>query len=508
MIRHHPLLSEEIEKGGDNGGSRGGRRKSRFVSQVAMVAVACVVFAMLHPHPPTFTYHKTPMHTHPPIRTPNQTHTQTHTHTPSSHTDGFFVNFTTDNLHNAAAQPWNCGYRRGAKDKYERLPLPPEMRPFFNFTTSIRTNLKILVMGDSLGAQLSEYLQHVVLVGSRSNNDNAVVLKRLNNRPSIHVAAPLITDGNNNRSSAIALKGSGAIAGYTMIGMFLPEQHGWAPANFNRGWSLDYVKGLRDYVSNATSSSLTTTTLKKNITLGLQMENYVVSASASGDFDVFVFRIPSPSWIKLEEVTEESLRATLELANQLFGVRVVVFISMGYCNNILTQKDQEEMKYRNRLVFRFARNWTETHNSNNQKGEGGGGVHTVYVLDQGRLIDELMEWNARLLGFDTTTDNYTDVKLEAGKRDQLNREWRISVGQVCGKRVSHNSIDCVRNSVMYDGVHPCMHTIGPRITAGLACQLQCAYHHNYNDITMDDPSTSSSCAEACNDQYMNATAMV
>ena len=161
------------------------------------------------------------------------------------------------------------------------------------------------------------------------------------------------------------------------------------------------------------------------------MKNYVVSASVSGNFDVFVFCIPSPSWIKLEEVTEESLHATLELTNQLFGVRVVVFISMSYCNNILTQKDQEEMKYRNRLVFRFARNWTETHNSNNQKGEGGGGVHTVYVLDQGRLIDELIEWNARLLDFNSAIDNCTDVKLEAenpkrvkNRKLKKKREWR------------------------------------------------------------------------------------
>merc|ERR1719491_482454 len=109
--------------------------------------------------------------------------------------------------------------------------------------------------------------------------------------------------------------------------------------------------------------------MKKNITLGLNPKNYVLSASASGDFDVFVYRIPSPAWSKLEEVTEETLRSILELANQLFGVRVVVFTSMHYCNNILTQKDREEMDRRNRLVFQFARNWTETHGNNkNQNG--------------------------------------------------------------------------------------------------------------------------------------------
>ena len=265
---------------------------------------------------------------------------------------------------------------------------------------------------------------------------------------------------------------------------------------------MEDVEALRGFVSNATSSSPVMTTLKKNFTSFGSNRTFSVSASPSGDFDVFVFRIPSPSWSKLEEVTEETLRGNLELANQLFGVKVVVFTSMHDCNNILTQKDREEMEHRNRLVSRFARNWTQTHNKDNQKGEGGGGVHTVYVLDQGRLIDELMEWNARLLGFDTTNDSYMDVELE-----KRGNKFVLSVGQVCGKRVSHNSKDCIRNAITYDGMHPCMDIIGPRIAAGLACQLQCAYHHHYNDITMDDPTSSSSCAEACNDQYMNATAM-
>lgn len=417
--------------------------------------------------------------------------------------DKFLIDFNTDTVQNAAAQQlWTCEPRH-LKGEH-RLPLPPEMRPFFNFTTSIRTNLKILVMGDSVGIQLSRFLEGI---SNNDNDKNTAVLKMAYNAghgaPAIHVAAPLVPDGNNNSKSKLAMVGSGAIAGWRVTGMFLPDALGWAPANYNRGWSLEDVEALRDFVSNATSSSpATMTTSKKNITLG-SGRKIVLSVSASGDFDVFVYRIPSPGWSKLEEVTEETLRSILELANQLFGVRVVVFTSMHYCNNILTQKDREEMDRRNRLVFQFARNWTKTHGNNkNQKG-GGSGVHTVYVLDQGRLSDELMEWNARLLGFDTTTDNYTEVKLGS-----IEKKFRMSVGHVCGERVSHNSNACVQNAITRDGMHLCMNIVGPRIAAGLACQLQCIYHHySFNDITMDNPS-STSCAEACNDQYMSATAMV
>ena len=84
--------------------------------------------------------------------------------------DRFLVDLNMDTAQNDAAQQWTCGRRNLAGE--HRLPLPPEMRPFFNFTTSIRTNLKILVMGDSVGMQLSQYLQKSVLEGSSNNGSN------------------------------------------------------------------------------------------------------------------------------------------------------------------------------------------------------------------------------------------------------------------------------------------------------------------------------------------------
>lgn len=431
--------------------------------------------------------------------------------------DGFVINFTTETKekHNThSTLQWMCEPEPQSKE--QRLPVPPEMRPFFNFTTSIRTNLKILVLGDSVGIQFSEYLQKVLLHSSNNLADtNTAVLKTAFNAgrgaASIHVTAPIFLDGKENRSSTLSSSpGSGAIAGWRVTGMFLPDAHGWAPANYNRGWKIDDVEALRGFVSNATSltSGLLNGNLgkaTKNITIGMHEQEYqfVVSAMESGDFDVFVHRIPSPSWATLEEVTEETLRATLELANQLFGVRVVVLMSMHFCNNVLTTVQRDEMDRRNRLVHQFARNWTATHEkSKGDNPKEKGGVHTVYVLDQGRLNDELMEWNARLLGFDTSINNYTDVKLIGGKRER----YRLSVGHVCGERVAHDSTNCVRNSVTRDGMHPCMNIIGPRIAAGLFCQLKCAYHrYDPNKNVVSDGSFS--CAEACNDQYMNATAM-
>ena len=63
-------------------------------------------------------------------------------------------------------------------------------------------------------------------------------------------------------------------------------------------------------------------TQRRNITgLGVTKKEYfTIQHSMSGDFDVMVFRIPSPSWIKLEDVTHDTLQETIELAHQLFGV--------------------------------------------------------------------------------------------------------------------------------------------------------------------------------------------
>jgi len=64
------------------------------------------------------------------------------------------------------------------------------------------------------------------------------------------------------------------------------------------------------------------------------------------------------------------------------------------------------------MVTDFARNWTRAHEPGRSKLSNG--VHTIYVLDQGRLSDGLMEWNARILGFDTEQNSsgaYTSVKL-------------------------------------------------------------------------------------------------
>ena len=301
-----------------------------------------------------------------------------------------------------------------------------------------------------------------------------------------------------------------------MVGMLRRDALGWAPANYNRGWNLEDVKTLRDYVGNATLEPKSGAS-RKSANLdqhhpangsGWGRTEYALSR-LSGEFDVLVFRIPSPSWIPVEGVTPETLRETVELAHQLFGVRVVVFISMHYCNNVDSREVRDELGRRNRMVTDFARNWTRAHESG--RGKLSHGVHTIYVLDQGRLSDGLMEWNARILGFDTEQNSsgaYTSVKLArncqregASKRAACANSHRVTVAQVCAVKPPNGAEDCPRNAISVDGMHMCMSVVGPRVVAGLACQLECAYRRGASNTE----AKSWTCAEACNSLYMNAT---
>jgi len=446
---------------------------------------------------------------------------------------GLFITYHTEpgassSLGDSNVVPWTCDGTNAGLDDNSRVLLQPVLRSYFNFTTMIQTNLKILVMGDSVGLQLSEYLQSVLRrpVEDNMHSINATttaattipsspaVLKLAygtgRNAPAIHVTAPLALDETIDKHSG-SVSGSGAIAGWRLVGMFLPGSLGWAQANWNHGWLLEDVESLRGYVSNATSKTLEHTTSQKNITIVKKnrTKNVVVSSEVSGNFDVYIFRISSPSWIPFEDVTEETLQTTIKLANQLFGVQVVVFVSMHYCNNVESQQMREELNRRNQMVSRFSENWTETmyhrRNSDEWDSKGDRGVHTVYFFDQGRLNDKLMEANAQLLGFDTTSSVYTDIKLEKTRKSSVDR----TVGQICAEKVPHGSKDCIRNAVSMDGMHMCMNIVGPRLVAGLACQLQCAYQEEESKINgMIGGPSSWFCAEACNDKYMNLTAMV
>jgi hypothetical protein len=92
-------------------------------------------------------------------------------------------------------------------------------------------------------------------------------------------------------------------------------------------------------------------------------------------------------------------------------------------------------------------------------------VEHLLLLEFGDFVDSLMEWNARLMGFDTSVANYT--------MEQLGEKGKPSIAQLCSTRVPVGSSTCERNSISLDGMHWCMETIGGRVFAGTSCLLAC-----------------------------------
>ena len=96
-------------------------------------------------------------------------------------------------------------------------------------------------------------------------------------------------------------------------------------------------------------------------------------------------------------VTETKLQEMIELANELFGVKTVMILSLPYINNIRTLGDIRQLKDTNDMIHKLSKNWPS----------GTHGVDRVQVLDFATFADSLMEWNARLMGMDTSSANYT-----------------------------------------------------------------------------------------------------
>ena len=379
--------------------------------------------------------------------------------------------------------PWTCNGQKN--DINQRKSLHPSMQPYFNFTTSIKTNSRIIVMGDSVGIQISTYLQDLL----QGDGDTKILKMPLgmgkDPKPSIHVTSPLSNDGQY-----------GAIAGWRLTGILQRDSFNWAPANYNRGWHKEDVINLRDRITNTTAKMPNETMHIRNITgLGVTKKEYfTIQHSISGDFDVMIFRTPSPSWIKLEDVTYDTLQETIELANQLFGVHTVVLISLDYNNNVLTGEMRELIKIKNELMLDFARKWTRSPPDE--------GVQTVLVLNYAELSGSMIQENARLLGFDINNSSYLDKKLVGiNKMNKKIESHRLSIAHVCSESVPNDSKDCTRNAITEDGMHMCTNIVGPRLVAGLFCQLQCT--------SLDDKADKSwICVEECNKDFMNLNRII
>ena len=346
--------------------------------------------------------------------------------------------------------------------------LHPEMEAaagILDFSTSIRTTLKILLMGDSVGIQLSQTLEEAMgadpcarkviryswwgKAGSASPNEG------------LHVSAPI--------------QGGGVMAGWRITGILNKDgENKKGPNACCGGWSREDSRKL----------------LHQNYTV----DNVTMPIDS---FDVLIFRIPH-GWIGLDHVTEKKLLEMIELASELFGVNTVMILTLPYINNVKTLGDIRQLKDTNDMIHKFSQNWPSA---------GKHGVDRVQVLDFATFGDSLMEWNARLMGMDTSSANYTLESIQANKKSGNQQR---SIAQVCAKRVPDQATTCEPSGFSKDGMHWCMDRLGGRLVAAISCLLGCVYNQNDKNASTKSSSKTviEACERSCNDQFMTLTSVL
>jgi hypothetical protein len=342
-----------------------------------------------------------------------------------------------------------------------RRGLPAEMKNttgVLDFTTSVTTDLKILFMGDSVSMQCSQGFEEAAgaLPAHRS------VLRYLWERhESLTVSAPV--------------QGGGVVAGWRITGLLNRRRENKPLPNSNGGgWVRKDVHNLTAHTYNATTND--------------QGEEESEESKAVGSFDVMVIRIPH-GWMTLDQISEKALKRTVHLAHELFGVSSIVFMSLPFINNVHTMESLRLLNETNALIRDFVRKWENS-------GDAARGVKHLLLLEFGDFVDSLMEWNSRLMGFDTSVANYTMEGLKGSIR---------SIAQLCSTRVPIGAYTCERNSISKDGMHWCMETIGGRVFAGTSCLLACAFNNETRDGSTDSATTTAirQCEQRCNDDFMS-----
>jgi hypothetical protein len=330
-------------------------------------------------------------------------------------------------------------YNRSETDDYDcrntttwealdNRPELPASNPF-DFNSFFKTRLNILVMGDSMAVQFGSWLQ---TAGGATNRTVLVTLHwRKNGLADGLVAAPV--------------QGGGSVAYWRMLGFWETVTATSPLPNYGRGWRTSWVQMLHD------------------------------SYPTQGDkCNVLIFRLSHP-WLSTGEVNEGRLNETLEVARSHLGQElIVIFQTAAFNNNVVTSEDLINFRAMNDVVRSFV---TKLNASD------------VLLSDVELYMYNVIEWNAKQLGMDTT--NATSYLLE-----RLAHRPRVGfpqhIAQACSERVTPNHRSCQHNMLSSDGMHFCMESLGSRMFANSACLIQCAY---------DKSRIARDCERGCNEKF-------
>ncbi|GKZ01391.1 hypothetical protein MPSEU_001089900 [Mayamaea pseudoterrestris] len=372
----------------------------------------------------------------------------------------------------------------------QRLPFPSDLQEALKsaYTPRLATNMNIIVMGDSLGIQLSVLFQSVAF-GSINDTDltTSQSLLTANDRAILGCTGPGCLRDVNTLSPA---RGGGTIAGWRITGML--QQFGLTaklPPAAGGGWRLEMAERMKNF------SWLSSVVNSANVTTENTPTDSSMRLPPLGSFDVMIFRVPQ-IWIQPNEITRESLQETVELAYLVFGVKTIVFMDLPL---VKEYEDTTDMMAANRRIRSFVSDWQLNRTIDAELAM----PISVTLLELGTLITQVGMMNARNLGYDTTR---SDFVADLIPNDPL--PWPRPIATNCLEHpiqstTNFNDTDiCPINNIFFDGLHMCTETFGPRIVSAVGCLLECTQallrkqdlHEceracNRKHMRLDDPST-------------------
>jgi len=337
----------------------------------------------------------------------------------------------------------------------------PRSGRVLDFTVSISTNLKILLIGDSVMVQLAQAFDEMAMMGTGHHNS-------YNNHP--QPTRSIVWEawrGHNGGTIAAPTLGGGATALWRMTALLSKSRKGKPPANSaGGGWSDTEIDALlghsyQGYTTTTTNSSSN----KHNSTVTI------------GNFDVVVFRVMH-GWMKSHEITHDRVVEAIELSHELLGATTVVLMTVPFTNNVITVEEILKVKEINNDIREIARTWHTRTDYN-------GGVQNVLVLEYGTYYNHIIWSSAIHLGYNVTpplraTEQTFDNEGPTFLLDRLQNvgEWPASISMVCSDTSSLGTErnKCDRNYLYLDGMHTCPETLASRYGVGLACLIGCAYN--------------------------------
>jgi hypothetical protein len=362
------------------------------------------------------------------------------------------VDFT-DHWSKCTAGPFTNKFGRR---KQFRAPLHPVLQALTNFSTTLSLkNHRILVMGDSVAMQMF----HMIDMANGGSSSNRTVVE---NAFGDHYSYALSSTAN--------------VGAWRTTGMFLRDNENKPPPNEpGGGWNATTARVLLDLPDPSNGKPIRS-------------------------FDTILYVVPLP-WVKLNNFRVSDLNKSLQLANEVFGVKKAILLTMPFHNNIDYDKIPLLLE-KNREIQSLVTNF--------EAGRTIPGITGLVVMDFAELTFQFIRANAPLLGYLNDTDSPDMPYLAIRIRDYMTfarpAAAHVCAGPLFEKRgAATNFTLCDKNAITIDGIHMCPNTFGGRIVAATGCLLQCLNSDCSRDMKAGVQIGTLQCQKVCNDKFMTLT---